>query len=42
MAYEYVENFKKLTFGMFNNFGLYSILGKGEWAEKILNIDKLY
>lgn len=42
MSYEYVENFKKLTFGMFNHFGLYSILGKGEWAEKILNIDKLY
>ena len=42
MSYEYVENFKKLTFGMFNHFGLYSILGKGEWAERNLNIDKLY
>lgn len=29
--YEYVENFKKLGFGLFNHFGLYSVLGKGEW-----------
>lgn len=32
MAYEYIENFKKMGFGMFNHFGLYSILGKGEWV----------
>ncbi len=38
MAYEYIENFKKMGFGMFNHFGLYSVLGKGEWA---LEIDKL-
>lgn len=42
MAYEYVEDFKKLTLGMFNHFGLYSILGKGEWAQKAHNIDKIY
>ena len=32
MAFEYIENFKKMGFGMFNHFGLYSILGKGEWV----------
>ncbi len=31
MAYEYIEKFKKLGFGMFNHFGLYSIWGRGEW-----------
>lgn len=36
--YEYINNFKKAGFGMFVHFGLYSVLGKGEWA---LNIDKL-
>ena len=34
MKYDYIENFKKLGFGMFNHFGLHSILGKGEWALK--------
>ena len=29
--YEYIENFKKLGFGLFVHFGLYSIVGKGEW-----------
>ncbi|MBQ6825450.1 MAG: alpha-L-fucosidase [Clostridia bacterium] len=28
---EYIKNFEKLGFGMFVHFGLYSILGKGEW-----------
>ena len=32
MAYEYIERFKKLGFGMFCHFGLYSQLGRGEWA----------
>lgn len=40
MSYEYVENFKKLTFGMFNHFGLYSVLAKGEWAEYTLGIER--
>ncbi len=31
MAYEYIHNFKKMGFGLFNHFGLYSVLGKGEW-----------
>ena len=29
--YEYIERFKKLGFGLFVHFGLYSIVGKGEW-----------
>lgn len=31
MSYEYIERFKKLGFGMFVHFGLYSVVGKGEW-----------
>ena len=27
----YVEKFEKLGFGLFVHFGLYSVLGKGEW-----------
>ena len=29
--YEYIGNFKKLGFGLFVHFGLYSVEGKGEW-----------
>lgn len=29
--YEYIDNFKKLGFGLFVHFGLYSLKGKGEW-----------
>ena len=36
--YEYVTRFEKLGFGMFVHFGLYSIVGKGEWAKCILQI----
>lgn len=36
--YEYVKDFEKLGFGMFVHFGLYSILGKGEWAKFRFNI----
>ena len=32
MAYEYIERFKKMGFGLFCHFGLYSTYGKGEWA----------
>ncbi len=31
--YEYVKEFENLGFGMFVHFGLYSILGKGEWVK---------
>lgn len=37
--YEYIDRFKKLGFGMFVHFGLYSVLGKGEWARKICKIE---
>ena len=30
--YEYVKRFEDLGFGMFVHFGLYSVLGKGEWV----------
>lgn len=36
--YSYVRDFEKLGFGMFVHFGLYSILGKGEWAKFRYNI----
>lgn len=38
MKYQYVEDFKKLGFGMFVHFGLYSVLGRAEWAKKVLDI----
>ncbi len=40
MAYEYIERFKKLGFGMFCHFGLYSKIGKGEWVMHTHNIPK--
>ncbi len=36
--YEYVKDFENLGFGMFVHFGLYSILGKGEWVKFKYNI----
>ncbi|MBQ8742879.1 MAG: alpha-L-fucosidase [Clostridia bacterium] len=30
---EYIKNFERLGFGMFVHFGLYSVLGRGEWAQ---------
>ena len=33
--YEYVRDFEKLGFGMFVHFGLYSVIGKGEWIQHI-------
>ena len=38
--YEYVKDFEKLGFGMFVHFGLYSVLGKGEWARARVNISE--
>lgn len=29
----YIHRFEKLGFGLFVHFGIYSVLGKGEWAE---------
>ncbi|MCQ2450268.1 MAG: alpha-L-fucosidase [Clostridia bacterium] len=31
---QYIKDFEKLGFGMFVHFGLYSILGQGEWTKK--------
>ena len=36
--YEYVKEFENLGFGMFVHFGLYSILGKGEWVKHMYDI----
>ena len=33
-----ILNFERLGFGMFVHFGLYSLLGKGEWAKECLGI----
>lgn len=30
---EYIKDFEKLGFGLFVHFGLYSIIGKGEWVK---------
>ena len=38
--FEYIEKFKKFGFGMFVHFGIYSVLGKGEWAQDILEIEQ--
>ena len=40
MKPQYIENFEKLGFGLFVHFGLYSIIGKGEWYENVYQIDK--
>ncbi len=34
----YVKDFERLGFGLFVHFGLYSILGRGEWAKEIHKI----
>lgn len=33
--YEYVKRFENLGFGLFVHYGLFSIIGKGEWYAKI-------
>ena len=35
---EYIKEFEKLGFGMFVHFGLYSMLGTGEWTKHNLSI----
>lgn len=35
---EYIKDFEKMGFGMFVHFGLYSVLGKGEWAKLCLSV----
>ncbi|MBQ8295710.1 MAG: alpha-L-fucosidase [Clostridia bacterium] len=35
---QYVKDFEKLGFGMFVHFGLYSMLGQGEWTKHLHSI----
>lgn len=35
---QYIKEFENLGFGMFVHFGLYSVMGKGEWAKNLLKI----
>lgn len=35
---QYIKEFEKFGLGMFVHFGLYSVLGKGEWSKKLLEI----
>jgi len=35
---QYIKDFEKLGFGMFVHFGLYSMLGTGEWSKHSLDI----
>ena len=35
---DYIKNFEKLGFGMFIHFGVYSMLGQGEWAKAMNKI----
>ena len=37
---EYIKRFEKLEFGLFVHFGLYSIVGRGEWALDQCDISK--
>ena len=36
---EYIKNFEKLGFGMFVHYGIYSVLGKGEWVKEHCHMD---
>jgi len=35
---QYIKDFENLGFGMFVHFGLYSMIGLGEWGKKLWNI----
>lgn len=40
---QYIKEFEKLGFGMFVHFGLYSVIGKGEWSKLNYQItDEVY
>jgi len=39
---QYIKDFEKLGFGMFVHFGLYSIVGKGEWSKCTMEISDEY
>ncbi len=35
---QYIKDFEKLGFGIFVHFGVYSVVGKGEWSKAVLHI----
>ncbi len=35
---QYIKDFESMGFGMFVHFGIYSMIGKGEWSKKNLNL----
>jgi len=35
---QYIKDFENLGFGMYVHFGIYSVLGKGEWSKRLHNI----
>lgn len=39
---QYIKDFENMGFGMFVHFGLYSVLGKGEWAKTFLSNEEYY
>lgn len=36
----YIQAFERLGFGLFVHYGLYSVLGKGEWAKELLHLSE--
>ena len=36
-AKQYIKDFEQLGFGVFVHFGLYSLVGHGEWTGKLAN-----
>lgn len=36
---DYIVNFERLGFGMFVHFGLYSVMGQGEWYKYMHNVE---
>lgn len=39
--FDYIKKFEKLGYGLFVHFGLYSVVGKGEWSEDLVPINKI-
>ena len=39
---EYIKEFEKLGFGMFVHFGVYSVIGRGEWYKMWMPTDEYY
>ena len=35
---QYIKDFEALGFGMFVHFGIYSMVGRGEWSKKNLEM----